>query len=173
MWDYMSAGPFTSAEALRVWLTSLLEGASCVAYTVIERASGRPVGGCVYLNVVPSNRSIEIGSIWYVPAFQRTKANTEIAYLLMRHAFDALGYRRVEWKCNALNDRSRAAALRLGFQYEGTFRQHMIVKGKNRDTAWFSVIDAEWPAIRGRLERWLYATPTDGTGRPLSSLTGV
>jgi RimJ/RimL family protein N-acetyltransferase len=108
-----------------------------------------------------------------VPHHQRTKANTEVAYLLMREAFERLGYRRVEWKCDALNERSRHAALRLGFSYEGLFRQHMIVKGRNRDTTWFSVIDAEWPDIRRRLEHWLYAIPTDDTGRPTLSLSQV
>ena len=99
------------------------------------------------------------GHIWYVPSVQRTKVNTETVYLLLRRAFDELGNRRVEWKCDALNARSRAAALRLGFTFEGIFRQHMIVKGRNRDTAWFAMLDAEWPSRRADLERWLTAAP--------------
>jgi RimJ/RimL family protein N-acetyltransferase len=110
---------------------------------------------------------IEIGHIWFAPALQRTRAATEAIYLLARHAFDQLGHRRLEWKCNAANARSRAAALRLGFTYEGTFRQHMIVKGRNRDTAWFSIVDGEWPAVRAAFEAWLDASnfAADGTQR--------
>jgi RimJ/RimL family protein N-acetyltransferase len=115
-------------------------------------------------------RRIELGNIWYAPRAQRTGANTETIYLLLREAFDELGYRRVEWKCNALNARSRGAAERLGFTFEGVFRQHMVVKGRNRDTAWYSMLDTEWPSARDAFERWL-ATPVDA--RPsLASLRG-
>ena len=120
---------------------------------MIDLATGDPVGVVSYLNIVAPDRRIELGHIWYVPAAQRGRANTETAYLLMRQAFDELGYRRVEWKCDALNARSRAAAERLGFTFEGVFRQHMIVKGRNRDTAWFSMTDTEWPARRAAIER--------------------
>jgi RimJ/RimL family protein N-acetyltransferase len=104
-------------------------------------------------------RRLELGHIWYVPDAQRGRANTETAYLLLRQAFDVWGYRRAEWKCDALNERSRAAALRLGFTFEGVFRQHMIVKGRNRDTAWFAMLDADWPSRRAAMETWLDAEP--------------
>ena len=123
-----------------------------------------------FLNIDPAMRHVELGHIWYGPAAQRTRANTEAAYLMLRESFEALGYRRVEWKCDRLNARSRAAALRLGFTHEGTFRQHMIVKGRNRDTAWFAMLDREWPAVRAAIERWLVAEP--GT-LSLIELTGA
>jgi RimJ/RimL family protein N-acetyltransferase len=111
-----------------------------------------------FLNVRPEMRVLEVGHIWYAPEAQRTAANTEATYLMLRDAFD-LGYRRAEWKCDALNERSRRAALRLGFRFEGVFRQHMVVKDRNRDTAWYAVLDGEWPAVRTNLERWLAAPP--------------
>ena len=115
----------------------------------IESRDAGPVGMAAFMNIVPEHRRLEIGHIWYAPSAQRTEANTEAAYLMMREAFDELGYRRVEWKCDALNARSRAAALRLGFTFEGVFRAHMIVRGRSRDSAWFSLIDTEWPAAQG------------------------
>jgi RimJ/RimL family protein N-acetyltransferase len=114
--------------------------------------------------------SLEIGHIWYGPEWQGPVANTEACYLLLREAFDGLGYRRMEWKCDGLNGRSRAAALRLGFRYEGLFRQHYIVKGLNRDTAWFSILDSEWPAIRAGMERWLEWDSAAGPRPSLSTL---
>jgi RimJ/RimL family protein N-acetyltransferase len=121
-----------------------------------------------FLNVDAAMRRLELGHIWYAPAAQQTEANTEATYLMLRESFEELGHRRVEWKCDALNARSRSAALRLGFTFEGVFRQHMIVKGRNRDTAWFSMLDGEWPPARGAFERWLSADPA---GRPsLASL---
>jgi RimJ/RimL family protein N-acetyltransferase len=122
------------------------------------------------MNVVPEHRRLEIGHIWYAPSAQRTEANTEAAYLMLREAFDQFGYRRVEWKCDALNGRSRAAALRLGFTFEGVFRKHMIVGGRSRDSAWFSLLDMEWRAARDALERWLDADPERRP--PLASLRG-
>ena len=112
----------------------------------------------------PAHGTVEIGHIWYAPAIQRTRATTEATYLLARHVFDDLGYRRLEWKCNALNAPSRAAAERFGFTYEGTFRQHMWVKGANRDTAWYSLLDGEWPAVRAAFEAWLDPANFDGEG---------
>jgi RimJ/RimL family protein N-acetyltransferase len=137
--------------------------------TVESRGAG-PVGMAAFMNIVPEHRRLEIGHIWYAPSAQRTEANTEAAYLMMREAFDELGYRRVEWKCDALNERSRAAALRLGFAFEGVFRKHMIVRGRSRDSAWFSLLDAQWPAARAALERWLDADPERRP--PLASLRG-
>jgi RimJ/RimL family protein N-acetyltransferase len=157
VWTYMPYGPFTSAEAMEGWLTDIAQSTEPTFFTVIERGTDTPIGVVSYLNVVPHDRRIELGHIWYVPSAQRGRANTETTYLLLSEAFDRLGNRRVEWKCDALNDRSLAAAERLGFTFEGVFRQHMIVKGRNRDTAWFSMTDAEWPARRKAMERWLEA----------------
>ncbi len=159
VWTYMGYGPFGDEATMGAWLGGLVDSADPRFFTVIERASGAPVGVVSYLNVDTAMRHVELGHIWYVPSVQRTKVNTETVYLLLRRAFDELGNRRVEWKCDALNARSRAAALRLGFTFEGIFRQHMIVKGRNRDTAWFAMLDAEWPSRRADLERWLTAAP--------------
>jgi RimJ/RimL family protein N-acetyltransferase len=123
-----------------------------------------------FMNIVPEHRRLEIGHIWYAPSAQRTEANTEAAYLMIREAFDGLGNRRLEWKCDALNERSRAAATRLGFTFEGVFRKHMIVRGRSRDSAWYSLLDTEWPAARDALERWLEADA--GRRPPLVSLGG-
>ncbi len=160
VWTYMPYGPFADVEDMRAWLGRIAGSTEPRFFTVIDLATERPVGVVSYLNIVGVDRRIELGHIWYVPAAQRGRANTETAYLLMRHAFDDLGYRRVEWKCDALNGRSRVAAERLGFTYEGVFRQHMIVKGRNRDTAWFSITDAEWPPRREAIETWLAADPS-------------
>jgi RimJ/RimL family protein N-acetyltransferase len=159
VWTYLPYGPFASVAGMREWLASIANSSDPVFSTVVDVASGRPVGVVSYLNIVPLDRRIEIGHIWYVPDAQHGRANTETCYLLLRRAFDELGYRRVEWKCDALNTPSRVAAQRLGFVFEGVFRQHMIVKGRNRDTAWFSITDREWPARRDAMERWLDAEP--------------
>ena len=157
LWTYMPYGPFADEAQMRSWLEGIAGSVDPRFFTVIDLVIGDPVGVVSYLNIVAPDRRIELGHIWYVPAAQRGRANTETAYLLMRRAFDELGYRRVEWKCDALNARSRAAAERLGFTFEGVFRQHMIVKGRNRDTAWFSITDTEWPARRAAIETWLAA----------------
>lgn len=158
VWTYMPYGPFPGEGAMADWLDGLV-GSSDPLFLAVTLADGAPVGVVSFLNVATADRRIEIGHIWYVPGAQRTRANTETAYLLLRHAFEDLGYRRVEWKCDALNARSRAAATRLGFAFEGVFRQHMVVKGCNRDTAWFSMLDAEWPRVRDAMERWFDAEP--------------
>jgi RimJ/RimL family protein N-acetyltransferase len=166
LWTYMY-DPFADRAAMRAWLDGCAESSDPLFMTVESRGGG-PVGMAAFMNVVPEHRRLEIGHIWYAPSAQRTEANTEAAYLMMREAFDGLGNRRVEWKCDALNERSRAAALRLGFTFEGVFRKHMIVRGRSRDSAYFSVVDDEWPAARDALERWLAAVPE---GRPsLASL---
>ncbi|MEO8476062.1 MAG: GNAT family protein [Actinomycetota bacterium] len=167
VWTYLPYGPFSGEVAMAAWLDGLA-GSSDPLFLAVTLADGGPVGVVSYLNVATADRRIEIGHIWYVPGAQRTRANTETAYLLLRHAFEDLGYRRVEWKCDALNARSRAAATRLGFTFEGVFRQHMVVKGRNRDTAWFSMLDTEWPQVREAIERWFDAEP--GT-RSLGALT--
>ncbi len=155
LWAWMPYGPFADRDAMGAWLETCAASTDPAFRAVVDHASGRPVGMVSYLNIEPDHRRLELGHIWYAPSAQRTRANTEAIRLLLGEAFDRLGCRRVEWKCNALNARSRAAALRLGFRFEGIFRQHMIVKGHNRDTAWFALVDRDWPAVRTNLERWL------------------
>jgi RimJ/RimL family protein N-acetyltransferase len=155
LWTYMPYGPFPDAAAMSAWLERSAASEDPLFFAVLDRLSAAPVGMASMLNVDTLMRHLELGHIWYGPAGQRSRANTETAYLMLREAFDELGHRRVEWKCDALNERSRAAALRLGFAFEGIFRQHMIVKGHNRDTAWFAMLDREWPERKANLERWL------------------
>jgi RimJ/RimL family protein N-acetyltransferase len=135
--------------------------------------TGIPVGQASYLRIEPRHRVIEVGNIIFTPALQRSSGATEAMYLMARHAFEDLGYRRYEWKCNALNQPSRRAALRLGFHFEGVFRQHMIIKGRNRDTAWFSMMDSEWPLRRANFERWLAPSNFDSDGGQLLSLSNL
>jgi RimJ/RimL family protein N-acetyltransferase len=171
VWDWFAYGPFDSAAAYREFMATLAGTGDPLFLTVV--ADGEPRGVVSYLRMDPPNGVVEIGHIWYAPAVQRSRATTETAYLLARHAFDDLGNRRLEWKCNALNARSRAAAERFGFTYEGTFRQHMIVKGGNRDTAWFALLDGEWPAVKAAFEAWLDPTNFDDEGRQRSALNAA
>jgi RimJ/RimL family protein N-acetyltransferase len=152
LWMYMAYGPFASRDDMGAWLRSCAATDDPLFFSVIERATGRRVGMCSFLNISPEMRRLEIGHIWYAPPLQGSGISVEVAWMLLSEAVDRLGYRRVEWKCNALNERSRRAALKLGFSFEGVFRQHMIVKGRNRDSAWFSMVDGEWPAARAALE---------------------
>jgi RimJ/RimL family protein N-acetyltransferase len=168
VWRFLAYGPWASADEYRPWLAAAAESTDPVFLTVL--VDGRPRGVVSYLRIEPAHGVVEIGHIWYAPSIQRTPATTEAAYLLARHVFDDLGYRRLEWKCNAANEPSRRAAERFGFTYEGTFRQHMVVKGGNRDTAWFALLDGEWPAVRAAFERWLDPVNFDESGRQLSPL---
>ncbi len=165
MWRYVAAGPFADVPALRAWLRERQAQPDMIPYTVTDNATGRRIGSISLMRITPAHGVAELGIIWFQPDAQRTLANTEANYLLLRHCFADLGYRRMEWKCHAGNERSKRAALRLGYRYEGTFRQHMITKGRNRDTAWFAMLDHEWPGIAAAMERWLY---TDNSG-PLDS----
>jgi len=153
LWTYMAYGPFESRDDMHVWLTACAASEDPLFYTVVERHTGRGVGMCSFMSVSPEMQRIEIGHIWYAPPLQGSGISIEVAWMLLSEAFERLGYRRVEWKCNALNGRSRRAALKLGFTFEGVFRQHMIVKGRNRDSAWFSMLDSEWPSARASFER--------------------
>lgn len=155
MWTYMAYGPFAAASAYRSWADSTAASEDPLFHAILDAATGRALGVAAYLRIEPAAGVIEIGHIALAPALQRTPAATEAMYLLMRRAFDGLGYRRCEWKCDALNAASRRAADRLGFRFEGVFRQATIYKGRNRDTAWYAVIDADWPARRAALESWL------------------
>jgi RimJ/RimL family protein N-acetyltransferase len=158
VWRYMSGGPFASVAALAEWLRGPLEGPNSLALCVYDAPTGQPVGVVNLLNNSPGDLKVELGSIWYSPLVQRTAANTEATYLLLRHAF-GLGYRRIEWKCDALNERSRRAALRMGFQFEGIQEYHYIVKGFSRDTAWYRMLDREWPQVQAHLEELLVPVP--------------
>ncbi len=173
LWRFMAYGPWSSVDAFRGWLRDCAAAHDPIFFAIRAAKSGQACGMASYLNIVPKNGSIEIGHIWLAPALQRTRAATEALFLLMLHAMDDLRYRRLEWKCNALNDASRRAARRLGFRYEGTFHRHMIVKGRNRDTAWYSITDGEWPAVRANIEAWLAADNFDAEGRQKRSLSEI
>lgn len=173
LWDYLPYGPFASREAFDAWLAGNAQSADPLFFSVIDLPSGRALGLFSFLRITPKDGCIEIGHIAFGQAMQRTPASTEAVWLLARHAFDDLGYRRLEWKCNALNARSLRAAERLGFVYEGTFRQHMLVKGRNRDTAWFAIIDGEWPRCRVAFERWLASANFDAAGRQQQRLEAL
>jgi RimJ/RimL family protein N-acetyltransferase len=164
-WTYLPYGPFESLAAYRAWANQVAAADDPLFHAIVDRASGRAAGVASLMRIDPVNGVIEVGHIKYTPALQRTPAATEAMYLLMRRVFDELGYRRYEWKCDALNAPSRAAALRLGFVFEGIFRQAIVYKGRNRDTAWFSIIDREWPALKAAYERWLAADNFDARGQ--------
>ena len=173
IWTYLSAyGPFADNATFSGWLASRVALADPYSYAIVE-PSGRAVGLSTLMEIRPAMRVIEVGHIVYSPALQRTQLGTEAQYLLARHAFETLGYRRYEWKCNALNAASCAAALRYGFVHEGTFRQRMIAKGRNRDDAWFSMLDSEWPSRKAAFEQWLAPGNFDGEGRQRRRLEDI
>ena|SRR5579875_3136945 len=170
LWTYLFDGPYADAEALRAALEHAQGADDPLFLTIITRADGRPRGYASYMRIVPEHGTIEIGNILLGAGLARTTAATEAIYLLARRAFDELGYRRLEWKCNALNGPSRRAAERLGFRFEGVFEQHMVVKGRNRDTAWYAITDRRWPAVRAALEAWLAPENFDAEGRQRRTL---
>ena len=176
IWIYRSAyGPFTDFPAFSHWLGTRLPLDDPYSYAIVDQ-SDHAVGIATLMEIRPAMRSCEVGHIVYAPALQRTPLGTEAQYLLARYAFETLGYRRYEWKCNALNAPSRAAALRYGFCFEGILRAHMIAKGRNRDTAYFSMLDSEWPSRKAAFERWLAPENFGADGKQkksLSSLRGV
>jgi RimJ/RimL family protein N-acetyltransferase len=168
-WTYLPYGPFADESSFRAWLAQMATKDDPLFFTVLDE-TGDAVGVASFLRISPETGSIEVGHIHYSPRLERTRAATEAMYLMMRRAFDELGYRRYEWKCDALNEPSRRAADRLGFTYEGTFRKHLVTKGRNRDTAWYSIVDTEWPAIRGAFESWLEPGNFDEKGVQLQRL---
>jgi RimJ/RimL family protein N-acetyltransferase len=174
LWRYLGYGPFDGDRpAFDAHLAEQQAAADPRFYAVVDVWTERALGVVSYLRVEPAHGAIEIGHIWFGAELQRTPQATETVYLLARHAFEALGHRRLEWKCDAANARSQAAARRFGFTYEGTFRQHMIVKGRNRDTAWFSILDGEWPAIQAAFKAWLAPQNFDDDGRQRASLAAL
>lgn len=172
LWDYMPYGPFVSAGAYHRWAKEREDGADPRFFVLRDRATGHCGGIASYLRIDPAVGSIEVGHICIAPELQRSPAATEAMWLMMDWAFRA-GYRRYEWKCNALNLASRRAAQRLGLSYEGTFRQHTIVKGRNRDTAWFAAIDSEYPALAEAFGAWLAPANFDAEGRQRESLSDL
>ena len=170
IWDYLPYGPFASAADLASWMHATCAGSDPYFFAIVDQASNRAVGVASYLRIDPDSGSIEVGHINFAPVLQSTIGATEAMYLMMRWAF-ITGYRRYEWKCNALNLKSRRAAQRLGLSYEGVFRQATICKGRNRDTAWFAAIDAEWPFLQIALENWLQAENFDAAGQQKRSLS--
>jgi RimJ/RimL family protein N-acetyltransferase len=172
MWTYVAYGPFDTLERYQAWAEEMCCRRDPLFYAIIDRATGRAAGVASYLRIDPAGGSIEVGHINYSPLLQRTAAATEAMFLMMERAF-TLGYRRYEWKCDALNGPSRAAAQRLGFSFEGIFRQATVYKGRSRDTAWFSVIDCEWPARRDAFERWLQPANFDEQGKQRLRLSAL
>lgn len=174
MWTYLSYGPFASFEDYHTWVEHVSRGEDPLFFAIIDLAKDRAVGVASYLRIEPSAGSIEVGHLGFSPLLRRTLAATEAMFLMMDRAF-SLGYRRYEWKCDALNAPSRAAAQRLGLSFEGIFRQAIVVKGRNRDTAWYAAIDSEWPLLRQAFRRWLDPANFDAQGRQqqrLSEWTG-
>ncbi len=174
-WTYLLVDPFPDFPAYRQWLEQISVTEDPVFYALVDAATGKAVGVASYLRIDPPMGVIEVGHLNFSPAMQRTRVSTESMFLMMCRAFDELGYRRYEWKCDSLNAPSRRAAERLGFQFEGIFRQAIVYKGRTRDTAWYSIIDSEWPALKRAFEQWLDPGNFDQAGkqkRRLSDFAG-
>lgn len=171
-WSYLPYGPFADRDAFAAWLEANAMADEPLFFTIVDTELDAATGMASYLNIKPLHGTIEVGHIHYSPALQNRRAATEAMYLMMGRAFD-LGYRRYEWKCNALNRRSRAAARRYGFSYEGVFRQHMVVRDHNRDSAWFACVDGEWPQLKTAYETWLDPTNFDDDGKQRQSLSAM
>ena len=172
MWTYLPYGPFDSFEIYRAWLEEMSRRSDPLFFAIIDRGTDQAVGLASYLRIDPAAGSIEVGHLHYSPLLQRTPAATEAMFLMMERAL-TMGYRRYEWKCDSLNAPSRAAALRLGFSFEGIFRQATVVKGRNRDTAWFAAIDREWPALKEAFQRWLAPENFDADGKQRERLSDL
>jgi RimJ/RimL family protein N-acetyltransferase len=171
VWQWLFDGPYANEDDFTAAIARKQADTDQIFYAIIPADIGAAAGYASYLRMEPAHGVIEVGNILLSPPLQRTTAATEAMYLMARHVFDELGYRRYEWKCNALNAPSRRAAQRLGFTFEGIFRQHMVIKGKNRDTAWFSMLDNEWPARKQTFESWLNPANFDSHGRQRQSLS--
>jgi RimJ/RimL family protein N-acetyltransferase len=172
LWLYMSYGPWDDPDAFRDWVRLNSESTDPLFYAIVP-TGGDAAGQATYLRIDESNGVIEIGHIWFAAAIQRSRAATEAIYLLAKHAFDDLGYRRFEWKCHARNERSRRAAERFGFTYEGTFRNAIVQRDRNRDTAWYAIIDQDWPSVRDAFEGWLADDNFDADGKQVRSLSEI
>jgi len=172
-WTYLQVGPFDSLAAYREHLTRIATLSDPLHYALIDLASGKAVGTLALMRIDRGNGVIEVGHVTYSPLLKRTRIASEAIFLLMQHLFEDLGYRRFEWKCDSLNSPSRAAALRYGFKFEGIFRQAVVYRGRNRDSAWFSVIDGEWPALREGFMQWLDPRNFDAQGRQIERLAAL
>jgi RimJ/RimL family protein N-acetyltransferase len=173
LWDYMAYGPFADAAAMRAWVEEKAASNDPLFFAVIDKANGRAAGMVSTLRYDPPNGVIEIGHIWFAPVLQRSRAASEAIFLLQEYAFEELGVRRLEWKCDAQNAASRRAADRFGFTFEGIFRQHMVIKGRNRDTAWYALLDSEWPAVKEIFTRWLAPANFSADGRQKVALSAL
>lgn len=173
LWDWMAVGPFGSEPAFRAWLDTLPASEDPLFLAILTEPDGVPRGMASFMRITPEHGVIEIGNIWLGVGLQRTPAATEAMWLLARRAFEELGYRRLEWKCDSRNVRSRRAALRLGFAFEGIFRQHMVIKGANRDTAWFAMLDRDWPLADAAFRAWLDPANFDAEGGQRRSLEQI
>lgn len=169
-WTYLPYGPFDSCDDFRGWLHKTMKESDTVLYVILDAKTKQTLGISGYLRINPDHGVIEVGHLHFSKLLQRTPAATEAMYLMMRHAFDDLGYRRYEWKCNSFNEASRVAAQRLGFKFEGIFRQSNVFKNRNRDTAWFSILDTEWPELKVKFHRWLSSGNFDENGKQKQSL---
>ncbi|SSW69164.1 GNAT family N-acetyltransferase [Achromobacter agilis] len=172
-WTYMSVGPFANEAAYRAFAEKVQAGSDPMHHAIIDLQSGRAIGTLALMRIDPPNGAIEVGFVSFSRQLKRTRIATEAQFLLMRRVFDELGYRRYEWKCDSLNAPSRAAAARLGFAFEGIFRQATVYKGRSRDTAWFSIVDGEWPALRAAYERWLSPDNFDAEGGQRQGLAAL
>jgi RimJ/RimL family protein N-acetyltransferase len=170
LWLYMPDGPFLERAAFDAYMQAKAISQDPLFFAILDRQTSLAVGRATFMRFDPPNRVIEVGGIIFTHALRRSRGATEAMYLMARHVFEELGYRRYEWKCNTLNEPSRRAAQRLGFTFEGIFRQHMIIKGRNRDTAWFSMLDSEWPARKREFERWLDESNFDSAGQQKTAL---
>jgi RimJ/RimL family protein N-acetyltransferase len=170
VWTYMAYGPWPDFDAFVDWLKAREAARDPWFYAILRREDGKPCGMGSFMRCDAANGVVEIGNIWMSPGLQKTREATESVFLMIRHAFDDLGVRRLEWKCDSLNAASRKAAERFGFAFEGLFRQHMIIKGRNRDTAWYAMLDKDWPRVRKAFETWLLPENFDATGRQKAKL---
>ncbi|GAC1325312.1 MAG: GNAT family protein [Chloroflexota bacterium] len=173
MWTYLAVGPFATLDDYRAWLSGVAASSDPVFFTIVDTRTGRPLGLASYMRIDPANGVMEVGNLQFSPALQKSVLATEAMYLMMRRAFAELGYRRYEWKCDRLNGPSQSAARRFGFAYEGTFRQAIVYKGRNRDTAWFSILDREWPALSAAFEQWLAPDNFTPDGQQRSRLSDL
>ncbi len=170
IWTWMAYGPFADLDVFAAWLKDREASRDPWFYAIVNRATGEACGMASFMRADPANGVIEIGNIWLAPSLQRSREATEAIYLMIRHAFAELGVRRLEWKCDGLNGPSMKAAKRFGFSFEGIFRQHMIIKGRNRDTAWFAMLDKDWPRLHDAFETWLKDSNFDAEGRQIAKL---
>lgn len=173
LWLYLGEGPFPDRAAFRAYLEKRAKSDDPLSFAIVQNASGKALGHAAYMRIASEHRVIEVGNIFYTPMMARSTGATEAMYLMAKYVFEDLGYLRYEWKCNALNEPSRRAALRLGFSFEGVFRRHMIQKGRSRDTSWYAMTDKEWPLRNARLERWLSPENFDESGRQRVALSAL